>query len=496
MRDEPRDVLAAAPRGACEHEGRQGDAAEDPRVVDAGARGHEPLEDGRRPSRDHRVLEGEETFLAGAREPGPAEEVRLAGVGPGPKEEVDDCEHVLGRRPTERVDEQGIAGRGAEVEHDGRRRLQLGGQQLDVPARTGGMQGVELGRRVHTRCGARAGSSAATEAREVGWNADHFAPFSLPRCVPRGAARVSRTPVMWKASYLLRSWTRLGRGRVLQHGRGVGAAVVRSERPELVQEVRSGARRTGPRLGVRASCVTVVCGDRAASVGTLGAPAHRARHPTATATVDLEPVPAPRTPRVDRKYQHLLDKTTPFVLGRWIFFAVVVALFSLRIYLVNGYFLVTYGLGIHLLNLLAAFLSPIEDSDTGRPVLPEHVSAEYRPFSRKVSEFKFWHESVRVTCIAFVLTFIPLFNVPAFWPVLVLYFVVLFVFTCQKRIQHMIKYRYLPFDFGGKKKPDVAPPAAPAAPFAGTVGGGASGMPGVTPLGLRTGMGVGGARAW
>lgn len=46
------------------------------------------------------------------------------------------------------------------------------------------------------------------------------------------------------------------------------------------------------------------------------------------------------------------------MLFRWIGFAVVFAGYVTRVYLVNGWFIVTYGLGIFLLNQLIGFLSP------------------------------------------------------------------------------------------------------------------------------------------
>jgi hypothetical protein len=35
-----------------------------------------------------------------------------------------------------------------------------------------------------------------------------------------------------------------------------------------------------------------------------------------------------------------------------------------------------------------------------------------------------------------------------FWPILLLYFIVLFVITMKRQIRHMIKYKYVPFSFG------------------------------------------------
>ena len=59
-----------------------------------------------------------------------------------------------------------------------------------------------------------------------------------------------------------------------------------------------------------------------------------------------------------RKWQYLLDKSSPQVLYRWIGFAVFLTLYIVRVYYVNGWFIITYGLGIYLLNQLIGFLSP------------------------------------------------------------------------------------------------------------------------------------------
>ncbi|KAG4160549.1 hypothetical protein ERO13_D01G004450v2 [Gossypium hirsutum] len=45
-------------------------------------------------------------------------------------------------------------------------------------------------------------------------------------------------------------------------------------------------------------------------------------------------------------------------------------------------------------------------------------------------------------CIAFVMTFFSVFDVPVFWPILLCYWIVLFVLTMRRQITHMIKYKY------------------------------------------------------
>lgn len=101
---------------------------------------------------------------------------------------------------------------------------------------------------------------------------------------------------------------------------------------------------------------------------------------------------------VSRRYQHLLDKSTPHVLRRWIACLGVAVVYALRVYLVQGFYIVSYGIGIYILNLLIGFLSPqvdpeIQDLSDG-PTLPTRGSDEFRPFVRRLPEFKFWYSFI------------------------------------------------------------------------------------------------------
>ena len=82
--------------------------------------------------------------------------------------------------------------------------------------------------------------------------------------------------------------------------------------------------------------------------------------------------------------------------------------------------------------------------------------------------------ATRATVLAFLATLSEAFDVPVFWPILVVYFCVLFALTMRRQIQyvlqflngpnwfgaltpasccrHMIKYKYIPFDFGRKAR--------------------------------------------
>ena len=54
----------------------------------------------------------------------------------------------------------------------------------------------------------------------------------------------------------------------------------------------------------------------------------------------------------------------------------------------------------------------------------------------------------KACCVAFVMTFFSMFDVPVFWPILLCYWIVLFVLTMKRQIMHMIKYKYVPLNIG------------------------------------------------
>ncbi|MCJ1243231.1 hypothetical protein MMC30_000428 [Trapelia coarctata] len=207
-----------------------------------------------------------------------------------------------------------------------------------------------------------------------------------------------------------------------------------------------------------------------------------------------------QTSRFSRAYQAYLDKSTPYVTYRWVGTGALLLVFMLRIVLSEGWYialsfleqtlpyslrktptassvppnssppplakfpsnLVCYSLGIYLLNLFLAFLQPkfdpsltqaegLEDGDSQRSPLPTTRDEEFRPFIRRLPEFKFWYSATRAVFIGFLCTWFEVFNVPVFWPVLVVYWIILFTLTMRRQIQHMIKYRYVPFSFGKAK---------------------------------------------
>lgn len=166
-----------------------------------------------------------------------------------------------------------------------------------------------------------------------------------------------------------------------------------------------------------------------------------------------------------REFQFYLDKSAPLPFHRWLGTIVVAAIYVLRVYYINGFYIISYGLGTYVLNMLIGFLSPkvdpeLEALDGKGTSPPVKKSDEFKPFERRLSEFNLWYAITKAFIVAFVLTFFSVFDVPVFWPVLLCYWFVLFVLTMKRQITHMIKYKYVPFNIGKKKYGGSKSPAS------------------------------------
>jgi len=92
------------------------------------------------------------------------------------------------------------------------------------------------------------------------------------------------------------------------------------------------------------------------------------------------------------------------------------------------------------------------DPELDAPTLPSRREDEFRPFVRRLPEFKAWWAGVRAIALAFMLTFVPAADVPVFWPILVLYFCLLAAVTLKRQVKHMLRHRYVPWDLGRKTR--------------------------------------------
>ena len=60
--------------------------------------------------------------------------------------------------------------------------------------------------------------------------------------------------------------------------------------------------------------------------------------------------------------------------------------------------------------------------------------------------------ATKAVCISCGMTLFSIFDIPVFWPILLLYFIVLFTITMKRQIEHMIKFSYIPCDCFKKKR--------------------------------------------
>ncbi|KAG9509595.1 Protein RER1, partial [Fragariocoptes setiger] len=164
---------------------------------------------------------------------------------------------------------------------------------------------------------------------------------------------------------------------------------------------------------------------------------------------------------LNQRYQLLLDLWTPHVASRWCFSVFILLLFMVRVVVSQGWYIVCYGLSIYYLNLFIGFLSPkidpafqaddFDDDDQSGPMLPTSANEEFRPFIRRLPEFKFWLQATRATLFSLFLSMFRVFDLPVFWPILLLYFILLFMMTMRQQIKHMWKYRYVPWSRGKQR---------------------------------------------
>lgn len=155
------------------------------------------------------------------------------------------------------------------------------------------------------------------------------------------------------------------------------------------------------------------------------------------------------------RWQQLLDQSSIYTRSRWGFFAFLSLLFSYRIIHLGGFYIIAYGLALFELNLLIGFLSPLNERELDDSIIPDSTTTsrndEFKPFMRRLPEFQFWYACTNATLVGLLLTLFSIFDIPVFWPILLLYFIILFVFTMKKQIQHMVRYKYLPFSTGKQR---------------------------------------------
>ena len=155
-------------------------------------------------------------------------------------------------------------------------------------------------------------------------------------------------------------------------------------------------------------------------------------------------------------YNIIKDKTIIYIFERWMISFILLVIYVIRCVLTRGYACLTYCIGIHILNSFIGFISPLDDPEdydlsSDDSFLPKKRNEEFKPFHRKVKEYTFWSRVTLTIAISIILTFFRGFDIPVFWPLLLVYFFLIFGLVMKRQIQHMIKYHYLPWDYSKTK---------------------------------------------
>lgn len=151
--------------------------------------------------------------------------------------------------------------------------------------------------------------------------------------------------------------------------------------------------------------------------------------------------------------EKIKDKLIIYQLERWLIIVVLAMIYIVRLVVTKGYHCLTYIICVHFLNAFIGFISPLEDPEeynlkSNDSFLPQKNNEEFKPFQRKIKEYSFWSIMFSSLLVAIPLTFFKSFDIPVFWPLLLIYFILIFGLVMKRQIQHMIKYHYLPWDAG------------------------------------------------
>ena len=149
-----------------------------------------------------------------------------------------------------------------------------------------------------------------------------------------------------------------------------------------------------------------------------------------------------------------MDRLNPKKKERWAAFAIVLGVFLLRVYIKSGYAVIAYLLGLYYLNNLMLFLAPADDFEDmayNEFELPTRETDEYKGFQRKMQEMETWQNLFTATTFAAFFSLFDSMDIEIYWPLLLTYFCMMTCFLFRFKIEHMIRYKYIPMELGKKK---------------------------------------------
>lgn len=143
-----------------------------------------------------------------------------------------------------------------------------------------------------------------------------------------------------------------------------------------------------------------------------------------------------------------LDRWVLHKKERWAFFAFLAIFFFLRMVFKEGYYAIAYLLGFTYLQNLILYLTPQEiptiDEEDDEEIfdIPTTINLHSsedgsKPIIRKLHEFHLWKKLSLFTGLAVVSTFFESFDIPVFWPLLLLYFIFASLSIGMRQYRHM-----------------------------------------------------------
>lgn len=170
-------------------------------------------------------------------------------------------------------------------------------------------------------------------------------------------------------------------------------------------------------------------------------------------------------PIFNERYQKMLDDLTIYPTQRWIFTGILGFLYIIRAVTADGWYVVTVR--FILISMLLEFIywtcswhfwpqsltlpwTRWRKKTDPRFLQTRMMNSDHLLGDCRNSSFgsllltRFY--ATRAFLIAFTCTMFNAFDLPVFWPILLVYFIILFVLTMRRQIQHMIKYKYVPWN--------------------------------------------------
>ncbi|RVD92539.1 Golgi-to-ER retrieval protein [Tubulinosema ratisbonensis] len=150
--------------------------------------------------------------------------------------------------------------------------------------------------------------------------------------------------------------------------------------------------------------------------------------------------------------QFYTDRLVPKRSLRWALAGTLILIYYFKILVTGTHYLITYCLSLYLLHGAINFLTPqsesvpdIFDDFDVEYELPTNDDNEFRPFMRRLPEYKLWLMYVQLTGMSLFMSMFEMFDIPVFVPILVVYFIFISILTVRNLFRSMKKYKYNPF---------------------------------------------------